>query len=71
MQTGDGRRMLGQDPLRLQPFELLAGRRAPDRWVIDLTSNSGVLLKPTDYHTIDHLEDRLYVPVEYMPLFEN
>jgi endonuclease YncB( thermonuclease family) len=68
---GDG--IFGQEPLRLLPFELrlLAGKRAPDRWVIDLSSDDGVLLAPTAYHTIEHIEDRLYIPVEYVPLFEN
>ena len=69
----NGKGIFGPEPLRLQPFELrlLAGKRAPDRWVIDLSSNTGVLLKPTDYHTINNLEDRLYIPAEYVPLFEN
>lgn len=32
------------DGLRLEPFELrlLAGQRAPDRWVIDLSADSGI-----------------------------
>jgi hypothetical protein len=41
------------------------------RWVIDLASDEGVLLAPIDYHTIERIEDRLFVPVEYVPLFEN
>jgi hypothetical protein len=45
--------------LRLLPFELrfLAGKRAPDRLVIDLSSDSGVRLEPTDYPTIEYLEN--------------
>jgi hypothetical protein len=59
------------DPLRLEPFELrfLAGRRAPSRWVIDLSSDSDVLLPPQRYYEIARPEDRLYVPAEYVPLF--
>jgi len=59
------------DPLRLQPFELryLAGRRVPDRWVIDLRSNDNRLLHPEEYHAIPNIEDRLFIPSEYVPLF--
>jgi hypothetical protein len=65
--------VFGQNPLRLQLFELrlLAGKRAPGRWVIDMSSNDSALLDPTNYHTIDNIEDRLYIPGEYVPLFEN
>ncbi|MCU0952972.1 MAG: hypothetical protein MUC68_18610, partial [Burkholderiaceae bacterium] len=54
------------DPLRLAPFELryLAGRRAPSRWVVDLSSDSDLLLPPQRYIEIPHDEDRLYVPAE-------
>jgi endonuclease YncB( thermonuclease family) len=59
------------DPLRLEPFELrfLAGRRAPTRWVVDLSSDGDVLLPPQRYFEIMRPEDRLYVPAEYVPLF--
>jgi len=62
-----------QHALRLQPFELRfsAGKRAPDRLVIDVLSDSGVRLEPTDYPTIEYLENLLYVPAEYVPLFKN
>ncbi len=59
-------------PLRLQPFELrfLAQRRPPSRWAIDLSNNAtNVLLHPENYFTIPNLEDRLFVPEEYVPLF--
>lgn len=64
--------IFGPDPLRIQPFELrfLSQRRAPDRWVIDLSKSDGVLHRPVDYHTIENLEDRLYIPAEYLSLFE-
>jgi hypothetical protein len=42
----------------------------PDRWVIDLSAGDYRLLAPQLYHTIDHPEDRLHVPAEYVPLFE-
>jgi endonuclease YncB( thermonuclease family) len=60
------------DPLRVHAFELrfLAQRRAPDRWVIDLASNAPTLLKPENYHTVANVEDRLFIPPDYVPLFE-
>lgn len=60
-----------EDPLRLEPFEVrfLAGQRPPTRWVIDLSKNDNVLLKPQKYYTIKNQEDRLYVPEEYVSLF--
>lgn len=59
------------DPLLFEPFELrlLAGRRPPQRWVIDLSRNDDVLVHPQNYHTIPHLEDRLFLPEEFVPLF--
>jgi len=60
-----------QNPLRLEPFELrfLARRTPPDRWVIDLSKNDNVLIKPQEYCTIPNVEDRLFIPEEYVPLF--
>jgi endonuclease YncB( thermonuclease family) len=60
------------DPLRVHAFELrfLAQRRVPDRWVIDLSSNAPTLLQPENYHTVANVEDRLFVPKDYVPLFE-
>jgi endonuclease YncB( thermonuclease family) len=59
------------DPLRLLPFELrfLARRKPPDRWVIDLGAGDAVIHKPQQYPSIANLEDRLFVPAEYVPLF--
>jgi len=59
-------------PLRLYPFELrfLAGRRAPNRWVIDLSQSDNHLLPPQEYYTIPNPEDRLYIPEEYLLLFK-
>ena len=59
------------DPLRLAPHELrfLAGRRGPDRWVIDLAADDAKLFKPQSYFRIPLDEDRLYVPSEFVPLF--
>ena len=59
------------DPLRLAPFELrfLAGRRAPERWVIDLAATDGRLHRPQSYFQIPNDEDRLYLPSEMVPLF--
>jgi endonuclease YncB( thermonuclease family) len=61
-----------QDPLRLMPFELrfLAERREPVRWVIDLSKNDDTLIPPQDYYTIQNIEDRLFIPSEYITLFK-
>jgi endonuclease YncB( thermonuclease family) len=61
-----------QNPLRLQAFELrfLGERRLPARWVIDLSKNDDVLIPPQEYHTIPNVEDRLFIPADYLPLFE-
>jgi hypothetical protein len=58
-------------PLRLEPFEVrfLARRCPPNRWVIDLSQNDDVLIKPQEYFTIPDVEDRLFIPEEYVPLF--
>lgn len=60
-----------QDPLQLQAFELrfLGERRLPARWVIDLSQNDDVLIPPQDYHTIPNIEDRLFIPDDYLSLF--
>jgi hypothetical protein len=60
-----------EDPLKLQPFEVrfLARKSPPNRWVIDLGKNDDVLLNPQEYYTIGNIEDRLYIPEEYVPLF--
>ncbi|NYT02262.1 MAG: hypothetical protein GKC10_05870 [Methanosarcinales archaeon] len=60
-----------EDQLSLQPFEVrfLADQRGPDRWVIDLGKNDYRLIPPQEYYTVPNLEDRLFVPQEYVPLF--
>ena len=59
------------DRLRLLPFELrfISRRKPPDRWVLDLSSTDGVLLQPQSYYKVPHLEDRLFVPPEFVALF--
>jgi endonuclease YncB( thermonuclease family) len=61
-----------KNPLRIEPFELrfLSDRRAPQRWVIDLSKNDDVLVAPENYYRIK-MEDRLFVPEEFVPLFES
>jgi endonuclease YncB( thermonuclease family) len=61
------------DELRLYPFELrfLARREPPNRWVIDLTRDENRLLPPHKYYRVQFPEDRLFVPSEYVPLFEH
>jgi endonuclease YncB( thermonuclease family) len=58
--------------LGLQPFELriLARRRPPDRWVIDLSAADDRIRHPQRYWEIPNPEDRLFVPAHYVPLFE-
>ena len=59
-------------PLRLQPFELrlLARQEPPVRWLIDLADPATTtLLHPTSYLRVANLEDRLFIPAEYVPLF--
>lgn len=59
------------DPLRLLPFEVrfLARRAPPDRWLIDLSVDDDVLIRPQRYFTVANPEDRLFVPEEYTSLF--
>ena len=63
---------VADNPLRLYPFELrfLAQRRAPNRWVIDLSQSDNHLVPPQEYYTIPNPEDRLYIPEEYLLLFK-
>jgi hypothetical protein len=53
------------------PFELrfIARRQPPDRWVIDLSSDSEELVPPQRYYRVANPEDRLFVPAEFVPLF--
>ncbi|MCP9624691.1 hypothetical protein FOH10_16360 [Nocardia otitidiscaviarum] len=68
------------DPLALLPSELRflgrsvvgptgLSRPGPDRWVIDLRAGDDRLLAPARYHEIPFAEDRLFVPVEFVPMF--
>lgn len=60
------------NPLLLEPFELrfLSRRTPPGRHVIDLTSESNQLIPPDQYFKVPHAEDRLWIPSQYVPLFE-
>jgi hypothetical protein len=69
-------------PLRLQAFELRflarstrvdngSARRGPDRWVIDVAAGDDLLRPPHAYHRIAKPEDRLFVSIEHVPLFES
>ncbi len=55
----------------LSPFEIRFLSRAapPDRWVIDLSKGDDRLVEPERYDEIARLEDRLFIPAEYVPLF--
>lgn len=44
-------------------------RRLPVRWVIDLSKNDDHLISPQEYYAVANLEDRLYIPAEFVPLF--
>jgi len=63
-----------QDPLRLEPFELrfISRRKPPTRYVIDL-AQPGInrILAPQQYFQIPNPEDRLFIPEEYIMLFEH
>ncbi|MEM9278166.1 MAG: thermonuclease family protein [Pseudomonadota bacterium] len=60
------------NPLQFQAFEFrfLARRSLPSRWVIDLSKNDRCLLPPQRYIEVENLEDRLFVPSEFVPLFD-
>jgi hypothetical protein len=63
----------GTNPLKLMPFELriISRKKSPDRYVIDLRDEgNNLLLRPEEYIKIPHQEDRLYVPSEYVPIFQ-
>lgn len=71
-EIGDGIGIFNKnDPLKLQGFELrfLAQRRLPNRWIIDLSKDDNILIKPQEYYLITNLEDRFYVPYRYVSLF--
>ena len=59
------------DPLRFEAFEIryLGRAEAPNRTVIDLSTNDDVMLRPQSYFKIANPEDRLYIPPEFVPLF--
>ena len=59
------------DPLMLLPFELrfLARRQPPSRWVIDLAAEDNRIYVPKRYINIPNVEDRLFLPEEFVPLF--
>lgn len=61
-----------QNHLQLLAFELryLTKGRPPERYVIDLVNPSHRLLPPQRYVEVEYPEDRLFVPEEYEPLFE-
>jgi len=58
-------------PLRLQAFELrmLARRQPPERWLVDLSTDSDTLIPPQRYPRVPLPEDRLFIPAEYVPLW--
>jgi hypothetical protein len=60
-----------ESPLRVYPFELryLSRRTPPERWAIDLSAGDDLLRSPQAYHLIPNVEDRLFVPEEYVGLF--
>lgn len=60
-----------QDPLRLSAFELryLSQRKQPNRWVIDLSRGDNTLIPPQRYFEVEHPEDRLFIPDDYLELF--
>ncbi|MTH97033.1 thermonuclease family protein [Roseibium sp. RKSG952] len=61
------------DPLIFDAFELrfLARHKPPARWLIDLAGDDRVLFHPQTYYLVPNSEDRLWVPGEFVPLFES
>lgn len=62
----------GADPLLFEAFEFryLSRHKPPSRWLIDLSGDERVLYHPQSYYLIPNTEDRLWVPEEFVPLFE-
>lgn len=64
----------GIGKLWLLPFELryLADRRAPDRFVLDLSEGNRAtqIYSPTRYYRIRWPENRLFINREHLPLFQ-
>jgi endonuclease YncB( thermonuclease family) len=58
-------------PLRLLAFELrmLARRLPPQRWLVDLATDSDTLVAPQCYPSVPLPEDRLFIPPEQVPLW--
>lgn len=64
-----------QHPLQLGAFELrfLADQRPPKRLVVDLAAaddDEPILWPAEAYFVVPNPEDRLYLPLEYVPLFK-
>ncbi|MCA9060700.1 MAG: hypothetical protein KDA85_19445, partial [Planctomycetaceae bacterium] len=59
-------------PALLEPFELryLSRRSGPERALIDLNADSDQLIHPLNYPSVPNAEDRLWIPAQYIPLFE-
>jgi endonuclease YncB( thermonuclease family) len=59
------------DPLVIEPFEVrfLSRGQTPNRWVIDLSKNDSVLIRPENYYTIPFAEDRLFINPQHVELF--
>lgn len=60
------------NPVLLEPFELrnLSRRVAATRYLIDLNSDSDVLIHPLNYSSVPQSEDRLWIPTIYVPFFK-
>jgi len=58
-------------PLHFEAFEVryLGRREPPNRAVIDLSRNDDVILRPQSYFRIPNPEDRLFIPLAFVPLF--
>jgi endonuclease YncB( thermonuclease family) len=59
------------NPLQFEAFEVryLGRRKPPDRAVIDLSRSDDVILRPQSYFRIPKAEDRLFIPLHFVPLF--
>jgi hypothetical protein len=62
----------GENTLKLLPSELriLERRKKPFRYVMDFSNPEPVIIPPEDYYLIRNVEDRFFIPEEYIPIFE-
>jgi hypothetical protein len=48
----------------------LERREKPFRYVVDISNPEPIIIPPEDYYLIRNVEDRFFIPEEYLPIFE-